>query len=337
MKESYFYKKLSNNAVQCKTCSHFCKIKNNKKGICGVRKNEEGRLFVLNYEKITALSIDPIEKKPLYHFLPGTKTLSIAAPGCNFQCESCQNWRIAQGPRLDDEISGQKIFPEKIVETAKSEKIPSISYTYTEPTIFVEYALDVMKLAKRKNLKNIWVTNGYFSDFCFKKIAPFLDAVNIDLKSFNKEFYKKRCGGKLKPVLENIKKLKEKEIWIEITTLLIPTLNTEEEEIEKIAEFIKKELGPNTPWHISRFSGSISWKLKDLPNTSVETLKKAFNIGKKKGLNHVYIGNTPSLKEEDTYCSSCDQKLIERNGYKIQKKYEDKRCPRCNTKIPIIE
>ncbi|SRR6056297_99705 len=337
MKESYFYKKLAEDKIQCKTCSHFCEIEKGEKGICGVRKNENGKLVVLNYDKITALSIDPIEKKPLYHFYPGTKSLSIAAPGCNFQCESCQNWRISQGPRLDNEISGQKIFSERIIETAKAEKTPTISYTYTEPTIFAEYALDVMKLAQKEDIKNVWITNGYFSPTCLKKISPYLDAVNIDLKSFSDKFYRDRCGAKLKPVLENIKKLKEKDIWVEITTLLIPTLNTKKEEIKEIVDFIKKELGPDTPWHISRFSGPISWKLKDFPSTSSETLKAAFKIGKKKGLNHVYVGNIPSLKQENTYCSNCKKELIHRTGYEINKKYKNKECSKCGSKIPIIE
>jgi len=291
MKEACLYKKLSGKKVQCQTCNHYCLIENGKTGICSVRKNIEGKLYSLVYGKACALNIDPIEKKPLFHFLPGTWTLSLATVGCNFRCANCQNWQISQMPRLSGKVEGEEISPEKIVEIAKRNNLPSISYTYTEPTIFSEYALDIMKLAKENGLKNIWVSNGFWSKELFDLISPYLDAVNIDLKSFDDNFYAKYCGGKLQPVLETLKRIKSKKIWVEITTLIIPGLNDSEENLKKIALFIKKELGAEIPWHISRFFGSVSWKLKNIPDTPVKTLKLAEKIARKTGLKNIHIGN----------------------------------------------
>ena len=291
MKEVYLYKKLSNKRVQCQNCAHYCIIGHGKRGICSVRENRNGKLYSLVYGKAVALNIDPIEKKPFYHFLPGTNSLSIATVGCNFKCLNCQNYGISQMPQENNEISGEDLPPEKIVEIALKNNLPSISYTYTEPAIFSEYALDIMKLARKKGLKNIWVSNGFWSKELFDLISPYLDAANIDLKSFEDDFYIKYCGGKLKPVLDILKRLKDKKIWLEITTLVIPFLNDKEKIFKSIANFIKNELGKETPWHISRFSGAISWKLQDFPDTPIETLKKAQEIGKKAGLKYVYIGN----------------------------------------------
>jgi len=336
MKESYLYKKLGDKAVLCQNCSHYCFLKNCQKGICGVKKNIDGKLYSLVYAKISALNIDPIEKKPFFHFLPGTYSLSIATTGCNFQCLSCQNWEISQAPRLIEKIEGKIFSPKEIVDIAIKNHLPSISYTYTEPTIFSEYALDIMKLAKKQGIKNCWVSNGFWSKELFKLISPYLDAVNIDLKSFSDKFYIKYVGGKLKPVLETLKRIKKKNIWLEITTLIIPTLNDQEETFEKIANFIKKQLGSETPWHITQFSGTISWKLKNLPDTPVETLKKAYDIGKKVGLKYIYTGNVPGLSSENTYCPKCKTKVINRVGYLI-KRYDKKgKCPKCGAFLSII-
>jgi pyruvate formate lyase activating enzyme len=291
MKEALLYKKLAGKKVQCQNCAHYCLISDGKVGICAVRKNINGKLYSLVYGKACALNVDPIEKKPLFHFLPNTWTLSLATVGCNFSCFSCQNWQISQAPKLSKEIEGENISPERIVKMATENNLPSISYTYTEPAIFSEYALDIMKLAKKNGLKNIWVSNGFWSKELFDLISPYLDAANIDLKSFENEFYIKYCGGKLKPVLDTLKQLKKKKIWTEITTLVIPKLNDSEENFKKIADFIKKELGPETPWHISRFFGSVAWKFKDIPDTPIKTLKKAEEIGKKIGLKHIHLGN----------------------------------------------
>lgn len=334
MKESYLYKKLEKNKVLCRNCAHYCVLSPEEKGICSVKENKKGILYSLNYSLVSALNIDPIEKKPLFHFLPGSYSLSIGSPGCNFQCKNCQNWRISQ---VSEEIKQEKITAEEIVEIALKNKTPSISYTYTEPAIFSEFSFDVMKKAKKEGLKNVWVTNGFWSKELFNLITPLLDAVNVDLKSFNDNFYKKNCKARLKPVLENLKKLKEKNIWTEITTLIIPKLNDSEKELEEIAKFIKKELGEETPWHLSRFSGSISWKLQNTPETSSEKLELAYKIAKKEGLKNVYLGNIINENKENTFCPSCNFTVIERKNYQIKRFDKKGKCPKCNKKINLYD
>lgn len=334
--EAYLYEKLDEERVRCKTCPHFCLIAPNKRGICGVRENREGKLYALNYGKAAACHIDPIEKKPFFHFLPGTESLSIATVGCNLFCKNCQNWEISQGPKPDKQIFGEDLAPEKIVEMALKNNLPSISYTYTEPTIFLEYALDTMKLAKKAELKNTWVTNGYTSKETFKLIYPYLDAANVDLKSFSDEFYIKYCGARLQPILDNLKRMKAKKIWLEITTLVIPFLSDSEKMFKNIAEFIKNELGPETPWHISQFSGIISWKLQGLPDTPVEILKMAYEIGKKAGLKYVYTGNVPGLPSEDTRCPKCGALVINRFGYFVKRYDKNGRCAKCEESLDLI-
>ena len=329
MKESYLYKKLKDKKVQCRNCAHYCLIENGQRGICGVRENQNGKLFALNYGKACALNIDPIEKKPFFHFLPGSQSLSIATVGCNFRCFSCQNWSISQASKPDRPVLGEDLPPEEIVELAKKKHLPSISYTYTEPAIFSEYALDTIKLAKKEGLKNNWVSNGFWSKELFDLISPHLDAANIDLKSFENEFYIKYCGGRIEPVLETLKRLKSKKIWVEVTTLIIPTLNDKEEIFENIAKFIKNNLGLETPWHVSQFSGQISWKLQHLPDTPSSTLQIAREIGLKTGLKYVYTGNIPGLAGENTYCPKCREKMIERTGYFIQRFDKNGHCSKC--------
>lgn len=335
--EVYLYENLDRERVRCKTCPHFCLIAPNKRGVCGVRENRGGRLYALNYGKAAACHIDPIEKKPFFHFLPGTESLSIAAVGCNLSCKNCQNWEISQSPKPDKQILGDDLPPEKIVETALKKNLPSISYTYTEPTIFLEYTLDTMKLAKKAGLKNTWVTNGYTSKDVFESIHPYLDAANVDLKSFSDEFYIKNCGARLQPVLDTLKRMKVKKIWVEVTTLAIPTLSDSEGMFKNIAEFIKKELGSETPWHISQFSGAISWKLQDLPETPVETLKMAYEIGRKAGLKYVYTGNVPNLPSEDTQCPKCGVLAINRLGYSIKRYDKAGKCAKCGEDLDIVD
>jgi len=295
MKECYLYRQLKNGSVQCRACCHYCLIKNGAKGKCSVRENRNGKLYSLVYNQPCALEIDPIEKKPLYLFLPGSKTLSLATVGCNFSCLNCQNWTISQLPKMglkiQEKFQEKKRTPFEIVKIALKNKLPSISYTYTEPTIFLEYALDTMKLAKKAGLKNIWITNAFFSEETFNLIKNYLDAANVDLKSFDERFYREICQGELKPVLENLKRIKKANIWLEITTLVIPQLNDSPQNLTMAANFIKKELGAHTPWHLSRFFASISWRLKHLSDTPLETLEMAAAIGKKAGLKNVFIGN----------------------------------------------
>ena len=349
MKESYLYKKLKGKKVQCQTCSHYCVIENGQRasgpsgptaqrGICSVRENKNGKLYSLVYGKPCTVNIDPIEKKPFFHFLPGSQSLSIATIGCNFQCFSCQNWIISQRPRIfkNENIEGEEISPKKIVELTLKNNLPSISYTYTEPAVFSEYALDIMKLAKKQGLKNNWISNGFWSEELFDLIAPFLDSANIDLKSFENKFYKKYCGGKLQPVLDTLKRLKKKKIWVEVTTLVIPGLNDSEEIFKNIAKFIKEELGDETPWHISQFSGAISWKLQKVSDTPIETLKKAWEIGKEAGLKYVYTGNVPGINSEDTYCPKCGAKMINRTGYSIIRHDKSGKCSKCGEDLNLI-
>lgn len=289
MKEAYLYKKLPEEKVQCLTCSHYCIISTGKRGICGVRENFKGKLFSLVYGKVVAEQIDPIEKKPLYHFMPRTYTYSIATVGCNLKCPWCQNWHISQSPKPNNPIEGVNRSPSEIISLAKAYHCPSISYTYTEPTIFVEYALEIMKKARKAGLKNIWVSNGYMSHQTLELILPYLDAINVDLKSFKEETYQKYCGAKLKPVLENLKRIKKSTAWLEITTLIIPSVNDSVAEIKQIAQFIAKQLGKDTPWHISRFFPA--YKMNKTQITPLQILKSAKEIGEKAGLKYVYLGN----------------------------------------------
>jgi pyruvate formate lyase activating enzyme len=290
----------------------------------------------LVYGKACAANIDPIEKKPFFDFLPGTSSYSIATVGCQFECKNCQNWQISQGPKLSGEIWGEDLPPEIVVRKAKAYHCHSISYTYTDPIVFSEYALETMKIAKKEGIKNIWVTSGFWSGKLFDSIYPYVDAANIDLKYFSDEEYKEYSGGRLKPVLDTLKKLKKGGIWLEITTLVIPTVSDSEVILGSIADFIKSELGTETPWHVNGFSGAISWQLKDLPDTPVEVLIKARDIGVNQGLNYVYIGNVPGIDGESTFCPSCKAKMIKRTGYVIRRYDENGKCSNCGQDLNLI-
>lgn len=340
MKESYLYKKFKENKIQCQTCSHFCLIKEGERGKCGVRENRQGKLYALNYEKIIATHIDPIEKKPLFHFLPQSSSYSIATVGCNLACLFCQNWDISQDPKPKNPILGEKITPQQIVNETLKSKCQSIAYTYTEPTIFLELALDTMKIAKKKGLRNIWVSNGFMSPQTLELVTPYLDAINVDLKSFSEKFYKEICNGRLRPVLENLKEIYKKKIHLEITTLIIPGFNDSEKELYQIAQFIKKELGAEIPWHISRFFPA--YKMNNVPPTPAEKIHQAYRIGKKAGLLYVYAGNIPGnningLKTESTYCPECKKLIIERFGFAIETNNltKDGECKFCKTNLNI--
>lgn len=337
-KESIFYKNLKNKAVQCTLCNHYCYIDNNYFGLCNARKNIEGKLYTLTYGKPVAINIDPIEKKPLFHFLPGSFALSIGTFGCNFKCKNCLNYDISQEENIEEKNKYiEYVPPEQIVNLAINNNCKSIAYTYNEPTIFSEYALDIMKIAKEKNIKNIWVSNGFMSKECLEKIIPYIDATNIDIKSSEEEFYKSNCNATLKPILENLKILKKNNIHIEITTLVIPTLSDKEKVFTDISKFIIDNLGDNTPWHLSRFSPEISWKLKDLKETDIKTLELGYNIGKRQGLNYIYIGNIYDTDMENTYCPKCNTIIVKRLGYNITRFDINGYCPRCKEKIFINE
>ncbi len=326
------YEKVGNKKVQCNLCAHRCKINEGKKGICLVRENRDGILYTLVYGRTISQAIDPIEKKPLFNFYPGTTAYSIATVGCNFKCQFCQNWEISQMMRDKHLVMGNEASPESIVENAKRYGSKSIAYTYTEPTIFFEYAYDTAKLAHEADIKNVFVTNGYMTEEALKEINPYLDAANVDLKSFSDDFYRKLCGARLQPVLDTLKLMKKLGIWVEVTTLIIPSLNDSPDELGKIAKFIVNELGEETPWHISRFYPS--YNLKDKPPTPIDTIHKAREIGLNEGLKYVYEGNVPDSKGESTYCPNCKNLVIKRWGYQITKKdIKDGICQHCSFKI----
>jgi pyruvate formate lyase activating enzyme len=336
MKKAFLYKKLLNKKIQCQACSHYCLINDKKRGICGVRENIDGELYALNYGKAVALNIDPIEKKPFFHFLPGTETLSIAAVGCNFRCLNCQNYDLSQSFKNKKEIPGKDLLPQEIVNIAVKNNLSTISYTYTEPNIFLEYALETMKIAQKKKIKNVWVSNGFLSKQSAQLIIPYLEAINIDIKSFSNDFYKKICGGQLEPVLETAQLMKKSNVWLEITTLIIPGFSDSEKTLTKIASFIKEKLNQETPWHITAFSGDVSWKMKQTENTPVDILKKAYQIGKKAGLKYVYTGNVPGLSLENTFCSQCNNLAIERINYSVHRYDNNGFCSKCRTNLNLI-
>ena len=333
MKEALFYKKLKNNIVQCVLCPNFCVIKENNKGVCLSRKNISGKLVSLTYGKPVAMHIDPIEKKPLYHFIPGTKSFSIGTAGCTLKCLFCQNAEIAQvDPK--DFSTNKFIEPKNIVKEAINKGCQSISYTYNEPVSCIEYVLDIAKLARKNKIRNIIVSNGYINEEPLKKLCKYIDAANIDLKGFTEEFYKNNCLGKLKPVLNALKILKKNKVWLEITNLIIPGLNDNPIEIEKMCNWIKDNLGTDVPLHFSRFFPM--YKLTNKEETSAKTLESAYNMAKKQGIKYIYIGNIKTDKE-NTYCHNCNSLLIERNGYSIIKNnIKNNSCYKCNVKIPGI-
>ncbi len=316
--------------ARCLNCAHLCDLTDEQFGKCGMRKNKNGEIEVCNYGKAEAVSIDPIEKKPLYHFLPGTKSLSFSASGCSFKCLNCQNWRLSQ--RKDGQAEGKLISPEEIIKLALENKVKSISYTYGEPIIYLEYALEVMKLAQKEGLKNVWVSNGYFSTQSLQKVAGYIDAVNVDLKSFSDSFYQNVCGGRLKPVLDSIKKLNRLS-HLELTTLIIPGYNDSEKDLKGVANFIY-DLDPNVAWHISKFS-SRPTKDMEAPDTPKEAIEKAYNIGKSIGLNYIYPGNITSRKTS-TYCPQCENIIIERESYKTKIHERSSSCSKCGQEINII-
>jgi len=332
MKEARLYQKLEDEKVQCNLCAHRCKIPPGKLGICGVRENRNGTLYTLVYGQAISQAVDPVEKKPLFHFYPGTTAFSIATVGCNFRCQFCQNWEISQMPREEGRILGGRVPPEAVVNNAKRYGSRSIAYTYTEPTIFFEYAYDIAVLAHQEGIANIYVTNGYMTPEMLEAFHPYLDAANVDLKAGKDEFYRKYCGARLQPVLDSLKKMKSMGIWVEVTTLIIPGLNDSEEELNFIADFIAKELGPETPWHVSRFYPH--YKMRDRPPTPVATLHKAREIGLKAGLRYVYEGNVPGSEGENTYCYNCGRLLIRRFGFSIlEYRITGGRCYQCGAPI----
>jgi pyruvate formate lyase activating enzyme len=331
MQEAMFYEKLDEKKVRCFLCAHHCVIKEGKRGICSVRENRDGTLYSLVYGKLISMNTDPIEKKPLFHFLPGSTSFSIATVGCNFHCEHCQNDEISQYPKEHGgKIMGQPATPEAVVEAAVRNGCESISYTYTEPTIYFEFAYDCAKLAHQKGLRNVFVSNGYTGPEAAKAIAPYLDGNNIDLKGGD-EFYKKICGAGLEPVKETIRLMKALGVWVEVTTLIIPDHNDSEKDLRDIAEFLSS-VDPSIPWHVTQFYPT--YRILDKPRTPVKTLRRAREIGFEAGLKYVYEGNVPGEGGENTYCPDCKELLIRRFGFRISENtIKDGKCPKCGHDI----
>lgn len=331
IKEAMLYRTLPEQKVSCFLCSHKCQIADSKYGICGVRQNKEGKLYTHVYGEVIAAHVDPIEKKPLYHFLPGTTSFSIATIGCNFRCPFCQNWSISQAnKRKDSGLSGHTLLPKDVVSAAEKYGCRSISYTYTEPTIFYEYAYDTARLASERGLANVFVTNGYMTAEALESFHPYLDACNVDLKSFREDFYREMCQGHLQPVLDSIRLMKKLDIWVEVTTLVVPGQNASTEELRRIARFIA-ETDPDIPWHLSRFHPD--YEFTDTPATPIDVLHKGRSIGKEEGLRYVYIGNVYG-ESEGTQCPFCGKILIRRDGFHVSDyKIQDSACPFCGSQI----
>jgi pyruvate formate lyase activating enzyme len=334
VKEARLYEKLSDDRVRCHLCAHRCTIADGKKGTCQVRENRGGTLYTLVYGRTIARHVDPVEKKPLSHFYSGTTAYSIATPGCNFHCRWCQNWEISQMVREQHIIMGEEASPEQVVAAAQRAGCRSIAYTYTEPTIFFEYAYDIACLAHEAGLANIYVTNGYMTEEMLETFHPCLDAANVDLKAFRDETYRKYVGARLQPVLDSLKVMQRLGIWLEVTTLVIPGINDDPAELRDAASFVAQELGVETPWHISRFFPA--YEMADFPPTPVSTLQRAREIGLEAGLKYVYVGNVPDDGSQDTTCPGCGRVLIRRDGFAITNRIRDGRCPDCGAPIAGI-
>lgn len=335
MREALFYRKKDDNKVVCDLCSHHCSLDDGEHGRCAVRQNIGGMLYSLVYGKLVAENIDPIEKKPLFHVLPGSLSYSISTVGCNFACLHCQNSAISQPlPVNADDVPGTDFSPSQVVEEAVGNGCQSISYTYVEPTIFFEFAYDCAVLAHEKGLRNIFVSNGFMTDKTTRMLAPKLDAINIDIKSFSEDFYKKVCSARLRPVLKTVQLMKELGVWVEATTLLIPGLNDSNEELRKIAEFICG-VDPSIPWHVTAFYPT--YKMTDRAPTSRSDLQRARNIGLETGLKYVYEGNIPGEGGENSFCPACGSEIISRYGFSIKaNRLQNGCCHKCGEKIPGI-
>ncbi len=331
MSTALLFDRLEDNKVRCRLCRHRCLIKDGRTGLCHVRKNIDGDLESLVYRKIITENVDPIEKKPLFHVFPGSLSYSVATVGCNFKCTFCQNADISQMPADAGQIMGRDRTPEQIVAAARQTGCQTIACTYTEPTIYFETALEIARAAATQGIKTVFVSNGYMSDEALDMIHPDLAAANVDLKSFRDSFYKQQCGARLEGVLASLRKLKEQQVWLEVTTLIIPSLNDDEAELEEMVDFLL-ELGPETPWHISRFFPR--YHRTDLPPTSAEFLQRIRKMGLDKGLRYVYTGNIHGEEDGDTFCHHCGRRLIRRRGYFVsQNVITDDQCPDCQTPV----
>jgi pyruvate formate lyase activating enzyme len=342
VKEALLYEKLADRRVRCNLCAHRCNIAEGHKGTCLVRENRDGQLYTLVYGIPLSQAVDPVEKKPLFHFFPGSTAFSIATVGCNFRCEFCQNSDISQMPRDRGQIQGYQAAPEDVVQAAQRYGSRSIAYTYTEPTIFFEYSYDIANLAHAAGIASVYVTNGYMTREMLEMFQgltnghpPWLDAANVDLKAFRDETYRRVCGARLQPVLDSLKNMKRLGIWIEVTTLVVPGMNDSEAELKELAGFIASELGLGTPWHVSRFHPD--YRMDDRSATPPATLRRAYEVGREAGLHYVYVGNLPGAHLEDTHCPGCGAVVIRRWGFQVtERRLAEGRCAACSTLIDGI-
>ncbi len=331
-KEAILYEKVGK-ALNCKICERRCIISEGKTGFCEMRENKDGKIYSLNYAAASSLAVDPIEKKPLFHFYPGSTVFSIGSVGCNFRCRHCQNWGISQSKL--EQIPLREVSPEEAIKLTKENGCKSIAWTYNEPTMWFEYTLDSAKIAQKEAIKTIYVTNGYMTEASFDEVKPYLDAANIDLKGMSDKFYKDLCEARLQPVLDNILRMYDAKVHIEITNLMIPGYNDSEEDINALVKFMVDEVGLEVPLHFTRFFPQ--YQLTSLPPTEVKLLRKAQTIAREAGMKYVYIGNAPSFGGESTYCPSCGELIIKRDGFKvISEKGKIEECPTCKTKIDIV-
>ena len=336
-KNAYLTQSLAGDAVQCRICEHFCAIRPGEVGKCGVRRNIDGTLALVVYGQAVAVHVDPVEKKPLFHFMPGDDVLSVGTYGCNFRCSFCQNWRMSQTRDFDDQSDyvGQRATPQMLVDTCLQNHTPMIAYTYNEPTVFFEYTYDSAKLAHEHGIKNIYVSNGYMSQAAVDMIEPYLDGINVDLKAFGETgeaFYRQQCQARLEPVKRNIAYIaRETDIWMEVTTLLIPGLNDSDEELQAMTEWLVG-VDPDVVWHVTAFHPD--HHMLDRPPTSQQALMRAYEIGTRAGLHYVYVGNVMDEGRESTYCPQCGQKLIRRHWYMVKELWHERGvCPQCGYAI----
>lgn len=332
-REALVYEQLADKVVKCLVCPRKCVMKPGQRGFCRTRENRDGKLYTLVYAEVTSMAVDPIEKKPLFNFWPGSLAFSISTVGCTFICPWCQNWQISQAS--PEEIKTEQVEPKTIIELTKRYKCRSIAYTYNEPTVWFEYVLETAQLAKKENILNVLVTNGFISLEALEKIAPFIDAANVDLKGFTEEFYRKYCGATLKGVLDATEAMVKKGIHVELTNLIVPGINDAPEETKQLCQWVITKLDPDTPLHFSQFYPM--YKMSNIQPTPVSTLVRAREIAMNEGLHYVYIGNVPGEKGENTYCPKCQTLLVERQGYEITKwnVTGKMQCPKCNNQIAI--
>lgn len=331
-KEAAFWKALENEKVECLLCPHHCVISQGKRGICGVRKNEQGRLFTLIYGSCSSVATDPIEKKPLYHFYPGSLVFSLGSVGCNFRCDHCQNYEISMAH--PETLSMQELLPQQISMLAENHGCRGVAWTYNEPTIWYEYTVDTAKLIKHAGLYTVYVTNGYIEKEPLEAFAPYLDAMNIDIKAFNDEFYRSVCKGKLSPVLQTCERAHQLGIHIELTYLVIPGFNDDAQEITEFCQWIAEKIGSDTPVHFSRFHPD--YKMNTIGATPVDTLLACHSIARNVGLQYVYLGNIAHSDYENTYCPSCKNLLIQRYGFSTEiKGLTNEKCTKCGAIIPL--